>query len=159
MNWLAHAVGAFGGTVAMTILISGSRGMGLTRMDIPFMLGTMLTPDRDKARWVGVVVNLVNGWLFAWIYFAAFALHRGIWSYPLFGAAIGLAHSLFVLTAGMSLLPSLHPRMATEQCGPGVKRLLEPPGFMALNYGAGTPIVTVLAHLAYGAFLGWCFSA
>jgi hypothetical protein len=159
MNWSAHAVGAIGGTVAMTTMLSGSRGLGLTRIDIPFMLGTMVTPDRDRARWIGFAAHLVNGWLFAGIYFAAFHLHQGVWSYPLFGAAIGLVHSLFLLTAGMSLLPSIHPRMATEQCGPGVKRVLEPPGFMALNYGLGTPVVTVLAHLAYGAFLGWCFAA
>jgi hypothetical protein len=32
--------------------------------------------------------------------------------------------------------------------------LLESPGFMLLNYGRGTPLVTVLAHLAYGAIVG-----
>lgn len=34
--------------------------------------------------------------------------------------------------------------------------LLEPPGFMLLNYGRATPIATVLAHMAYGAVIG-CF--
>ena len=32
--------------------------------------------------------------------------------------------------------------------------LLEPPGFMLLNYGRATPMVTILAHLAYGAIVG-----
>jgi uncharacterized oligopeptide transporter (OPT) family protein len=32
--------------------------------------------------------------------------------------------------------------------------LLEPPGLMALNYGRKTPILTVLAHVVYGAILG-----
>ena len=32
--------------------------------------------------------------------------------------------------------------------------LLEPPGFLMRNYGRGTPIATVLAHIAYGAIVG-----
>jgi hypothetical protein len=32
--------------------------------------------------------------------------------------------------------------------------MLEPPGFLLLNYGIGTPVVTVLAHIAYGAIIG-----
>jgi hypothetical protein len=31
---------------------------------------------------------------------------------------------------------------------------LQPPGFLALNYGRRTPLVTVAAHLLYGAILG-----
>jgi hypothetical protein len=61
---------------------------------------------------------------------------------------------LFVLTVGMSLLPSLHPRMASEQKGPTVTRQLEPPGFLALNYGYQTPLSVLLAHMIYGAILG-----
>lgn len=33
--------------------------------------------------------------------------------------------------------------------------LLEPPGCMLLNYGRATPVVTVLAHVAYGAIIGF----
>ena len=32
--------------------------------------------------------------------------------------------------------------------------LLEPPGFLMRNYGHGTPIATLLAHIAYGAIVG-----
>src|SRR5581483_11955741 len=70
------------------------------------------------------------------------------------GAAIGLVHSLFVLAAALPVLPALHPRMASEQSGPTPTRQLEPPGFLALNYGYRTPLSVVLAHLLYGAILG-----
>lgn len=63
-------------------------------------------------------------------------------------------HALFVLVAAMPLLPTLHPRMASEQEGPAPTKQLEPPGFMALNYGRRTPISVILAHLLYGAILG-----
>jgi hypothetical protein len=32
--------------------------------------------------------------------------------------------------------------------------LLESPGFMMMNYGSPTPIVMLLAHIAYGAIVG-----
>src|SRR5256886_10830098 len=44
----------------------------LTRMDIPFLLGSMLTGNRDKARLYGFIFHLFNGWFFSFIYMAAF---------------------------------------------------------------------------------------
>ena len=32
--------------------------------------------------------------------------------------------------------------------------VLEPPGFMLLNYGRATPVVTTVGHIAYGAIVG-----
>lgn len=63
-------------------------------------------------------------------------------------------HGLFVLTVIMSLLPNLHPRMAGEYQQPEPTALLEPPGFMALNYGFRTPFIILAAHLVYGLVLG-----
>jgi uncharacterized membrane protein YagU involved in acid resistance len=142
----------FVGTVVLTGLLSASQALGLTRMNIPFMLGTMTTPDRDRAKLVGFGMHLINGWLFATVYAAAFqSWRRATWW---LGALIGLVHGLFVLVAAMPLIPSLHPRMANEQQGPTPTRQLEPPGAFALNYGKRTPISVVIAHLLYGAILG-----
>jgi hypothetical protein len=66
-------------------------------------------------------------------------------------------HGLFILTVMMPLLPSLHPRMASEYQQPEPTALLEPPGFMALNYGLRTPLVILVAHLIYGLNLGVCY--
>jgi hypothetical protein len=63
-------------------------------------------------------------------------------------------HGLFVLLAVMPMLPGLHPRMASEQRGPEPTRQLEPPGFLALNYGRRTPLSVIAAHLVYGTILG-----
>jgi hypothetical protein len=54
----------------------------------------------------------------------------------------------------MSLLPGFHPRMVSEYYGPTPKRRLQPPGFMALNYGRQTPTGTIAAHVVYGAIIG-----
>jgi hypothetical protein len=76
------------------------------------------------------------------------------WPQWVVGACIGLAHATFVLAVAMPMLPGMHPRMASATRGATAKRRLEPPGFLALNYGARTPISILLAHLAFGTMLG-----
>ena len=152
MNWAGSLLWGFVGTVVLTGLMSASQGLGLTRMSLPYMLGTIFTPDRDRAKLVGFGVHLLNGWWLAFIYAAAFqSWRRAAWW---LGAAIGGVHALFVLLVVMPSLPGLHPRMAGEQGGPTPTRQLEPPGFLALNYGRRTPLSVLLAHLVYGAILG-----
>ena len=63
-------------------------------------------------------------------------------------------HGLFLLVSALPLLPFIHPRIASEYHGATVKWQLEPPGFLALNYGYGTPLTTLLAQIVYGAVLG-----
>jgi hypothetical protein len=112
----------------------------------------MLTPDRDRAKLVGFGIHLLNGWLFAFVYAAAFqSWRRATWW---LGALIGLVHGGFVLLGGVSTLSAVHPRIASEQQGPTPTRQLEPPGFLALNYGRRTPLSVLSAHVIYGAILG-----
>jgi hypothetical protein len=152
VNLLSWMVWGFAATVVLTTLMAGSQGAGMTRMNIPFLLGTMFTPNRDRAKPIGAVVHLINGWLFSLLYVAAF--HAVGQPSALFGMAIGAIHALFVLAVGMPLLPALHPRMATEQQGPTAVRQLEPPGFLGLHYGIQTPLSVFLAHVVFGAILG-----
>ena len=156
MNWRDWLLWSFVATLALTSVMAGSQGLRFTRMNLPYMLGSMFTPNRDRATVIGFGVHLVNGWIFSLAYVAAFqSWGRATWWA---GAAIGLVQALFVLTVVMSLMPSLHPRMASEQKGPTVTRQLEPPGFLALNYGYQTPASVLLAHLIYGAILGAFYS-
>ena len=152
MNWGSWLLWGCVATLVLTTMMAGSQGLRLTRMNLPYMLGTMFTPSRDRAKLIGLGVHVLNGWFFSLMYVAAFhQWGRATWWA---GAAIGFVHAAFVLTAGMRVLPSLHPRMATEQQGPTVVRQLEPPGFLALNYGYRTPVSMLIAHLVYGAILG-----
>jgi len=152
MNTGGILLWGFVSTLVLTTIMSGSQRTGLTRMNLPYMLGTMLTPDRDRAKLFGFVMHFVIGWLFASMYTGIFqSLGLATWW---IGTVIGLIHGLSVLVAGITLLPSLHPRMASEERGPTPTRQLEPPGFMALNYGRRTPISIIIAHLIYGAILG-----
>ncbi|HET9594122.1 MAG TPA: hypothetical protein VFP65_01000 [Anaeromyxobacteraceae bacterium] len=152
MNVGSWALWSFVATMLLTTVMAAAQGLRFTRMSIPYMLGSMLTPSRDRAKLAGFFLHLANGWAFSLLYVAAFQSWGR--ASALLGAAVGLAHAAFVLTAGMMILPGLHPRMASEAQGPTVTRQLEPPGFLALHYGGRTPLVVVAAHLLYGAVLG-----
>ncbi len=155
MTWLGWAAWGFAATVVLTTIMAGSQGLGLTRISVPFLLGTLLTPDRDRAKVIGIALHLVNGWVFALVYFALFHAWGG--GGALRGALVGGVHALFVLTVVLPVLPGVHPRMAAQHRGPTAPRQLEPPGFLALHYGYQTPASVFLAHVVYGAILGASF--
>jgi hypothetical protein len=142
----------FVASLVVTATMAAGHGLKLSRMSLPLMLGTMFTANRDRAPFIGFAAHLVLGWLLASLYALAFeSWSRATWW---LGVGIGIVHALVVLMAVMPILPSVHPRMATENRSPEPTHQLEPPGFMALNYGGGTPSITLLAHAFYGAILG-----
>ncbi|MEX2375564.1 MAG: hypothetical protein WD942_08285 [Dehalococcoidia bacterium] len=152
MNLWAVLLWGFAATVILTTTMAAAQYFRLTRMSIPYMLGTMFTADHGRAQLLGFAVHLVNGWMFAVIYAGGFeGWGAATWW---LGASIGLVHALFVLFVGMPMLPALHPRMATTTAGPTPTRLLQPPGFLAMHYGRRTAVVVVAAHLLYGGILG-----
>jgi hypothetical protein len=156
MNWESWIVWGFIATLALTTIAAVSQGLGLTRMNIPYLLGTMFTPSRDRAKLYGFFAHLVAGFVFSLIYVVIFQSIGcvGWWR----GAIIGIIHGIFVLVVVVSLLPGLHPRMASEQHGPAAGNLLEPPGFMALHYGSRTPLAVILSHAVFGTILGAFYS-
>jgi len=137
--------------VGLSAALATRQRLGLTPISLPDLIGAVMTPDRDKARLYGFIAHMVNGWAFSIIYVLIFEATRNTswW----FGLILGLVHALFVLSIGMMLLPTLHPRMASERHGPTSRRQLEPPGFMALNYGYQTPLSVFLSHAAFGSIL------
>jgi hypothetical protein len=152
MNVSSILIAGFFATLMLATCLAASQGLGLSRLSLPLILGAAFTADRQRANLYGFVLHLVNGWLFALVYALAFeSLRRANWW---LGALLGLVQALFILAVLMPLLPSIPPRMAGEDFGPSPTRQLEPPGFLALNYGRHTPVATLLAHLLYGAILG-----
>jgi hypothetical protein len=150
--WGALA-GGFVGTLALTTLLRAGSELRLTRIDLPFLLGTAFSEHRARAKAIGYLLHFVNGLLFSLLYYAIFRAigHAGWW----LGAVFGLAHGLFAGTALVNiLLPVVHPRMGTPASAANRPALLEPPGFMLLNYGASTPLITLAAHALYGALVG-----
>jgi len=152
VNWNSWLIWGFAATIVLSTISSATQCLGLTRMNLPYMLGTIFTSDRDRAKLYGFGIHLVAGWVFSLIYVLIFqALGAAGWWR---GAIVGAIHALFVLVVTMSLLPGLHPRMASEQHGPEGQNMLEPPGFLALHYGVQTPLAILISHAVFGAILG-----
>jgi hypothetical protein len=148
-GWLLWGVVA---TFVQSITMIIAQGLGWTRINLQYVIGSMFTPDRDRAKALGLAIHLVNGWLFSLGYVWIFdQVHLASWW---LGGVIGLAHGVAALVIFTYVVPGIHPRMASEQRGPTVARRLEPPGFFAMHYGVQTPVWTTIAHVVFGAFLG-----
>lgn len=142
-------------TVVMTTVLQASQGLGLSRLSLSFLVGTMFTARRARANVLGFVVYALGGWMFEVVYLAFFvAIRHGNWW---IGMLFGAAHGTVLLVAMLPLISYMHPRMANEYDGPTHTQRLEPPGFVGLNYGYGTPLSVIVAQAAYGAVVGLCF--
>jgi hypothetical protein len=152
MDWAGWAVYGLAATTALSGIMVAAQLAGISRMDIPLLLGTLFTDRPDRARFLGFLVHLFNGQLFAIVYAGAFALlGRAEWW---LGALFGCFHGLAALVLFMPLAAGVLPRVASEREGPTLGAVLEPPGLLALNYGRETPIVALIAHAVYGGILG-----
>ena len=152
MIWGAVA-GGVAGTLVLTTGLRAASELRLTRMDIPFLLGTVFTDDRTRAKALGYLLHFGFGIVFALAYYGIFrAIGQSGWW---LGALFGAVHGMFAATALVNvLLPSMHPRMASPLTAARDSPLLEAPGFLMLNYGRSTPAATLITHIAYGAIVG-----
>jgi hypothetical protein len=76
-------------TSALTAVLIGAQLSGLTRLDLPLMLGTLLMADPDRARVAGFFLHLVNGQGLALGYAAVFAATDEATCGPALGALHG----------------------------------------------------------------------
>ena len=153
MSAWGAVTGGLVGTLVLTTGLRAASELRLTRMDLPFLLGTVFTRNRAHAKAIGYGLHFLTGQVFAFIYYGIFlALDE---SGALLGALFGLLHALFAGTALVNvLLPIVHPRMGSTHTAANSSPLLEQPGFLMLNYGRSTPIASVIVHVLYGAIVG-----
>jgi uncharacterized membrane protein YagU involved in acid resistance len=139
----------------MTTLMEGGQYLRLTRMSLPFILGTLVTENRTWANVWGFGLHFVNGIGFALGYGLFFeVLGRSDWW---LGAIAGALHATFVLAVVIPVIPDIHHRMASEDEGPDPTPMLQPPGWFATNYGPQTPIGTLIGHVLYGATIAFFY--
>src|SRR5437016_3491899 len=150
----SELAGGLVGTLVLTTMVRGASEIGITRMDLAFLLGTTVTENRRKAKAIGYVFHFLLGIAFALLYGSFFVLiGRSSWW---LGALLGAVHALFIATVVVNvLLPVVHPRIGTPDTAANEVALIEPPGFLMLNYGRNTFLITLAAHIVYGAIVGW----
>jgi hypothetical protein len=154
----ASLAGGLIGTLALTTIIRVASEIGLTRMDFALILGTMVTTNRRRARAVGYGFHFAIGFALAILYSAVFVvIGRSSWW---LGALFGALHAVFLGVVVLNvLLPVVHPLMGTPETAAHEHALIEPPGFLMFNYGRSTFLVSLLAHVAFGAIVGWAIAS
>jgi hypothetical protein len=137
MDWAGWALFGLVATAALTVVMIMAQLAGLTRLDLPLLLGTIVTEDPDRARVAGFGLHLVIGQGFALGYAASFwLLDRASWW---LGGLFGLLHVAVSLTVLVPLLEGVHPRMASHRAGRSSTAVLEPPGLGASTTAARPP--------------------
>jgi hypothetical protein len=61
MDWAGWALFGLVATAALTAVMIMAQLAGLTRLDLPLLLGTIVTEDPDRARVAGFFLHLVIG--------------------------------------------------------------------------------------------------
>lgn len=157
MDWAGWAIFGLIATGVLTASLTSAQLLGWTRLDLPLVLGTVVVRDPDRARVAGFFIHLVIGQGFALGYLAVFALVG--WGSWWTGGLLGVVHGAMALLVILPLVAGVHPHMASERAGLSSGPGLEPPGLAGLNYGGQTPLVTLIAHVAYGVALGLLLGA
>lgn len=155
-------VGGAAGVVAMSMLMQMAVAMGMTRMQLPVILGSMITRDEDSAKRIGMMWHFVNGLIFGLIYagvWKAFditghSVGTGLWVGALFGAVHGIAFAMV-----MPMMSAMHPRAGGTLAAatPAGEVRLPSFGVGGKNFGSMTPMGVLAAHVVYGLVWGAVF--
>lgn len=106
------------GTAAMTALMMLAPMMGMPRMKITSMLGTMFIEPSSAANIIGVMIHFVMGAVFGVIYGLLWDLGLGSAS-ARWGIVIGLIHGILAMVT-MPIMMNMHPRPPEMQPGMGM---------------------------------------
>jgi len=135
----------FVATAAMTALMYLAPMMGMPKMDIATMLGSMFLTSLGAAFWLGLMIHLMMGTLLFPVTYrlalqpsAGSGTGRGI----IFGLILWAAANLMV----MPMMGAIHPMVKSG--------MMPAPGFLMLNLGLMAPVGSLIGHLLYGGLLG-----
>ncbi len=116
MNAFGSVIAGLLGTLVMTLLMYLAPKMGLPKMDIIGLLGTMFTARAGAFRVIGTLAHLMMGVIFAIVYALlwTFGLGNPTW---LWGLIFGAVHGVMAMGM-MPLMVKMHPRPPQMESGP-----------------------------------------
>lgn len=145
ISWLGAIVWGMVATIAFALFSMMGKKMGMTRMDLLDLLGSMFVePGSSASKGVGMAMHLMNGALLgiAWAYGVGLLNLPANWLTAMgWGVILWLLALLMMTTVG-----SVHPAIKSGE--------QEDPGPAATNYGKMTPVGSLMGHLVYGLVLG-----
>ena len=139
LNILGAVVAGIAGTIVMTMVMVVAPKMGMPKMDIVGLLGSMF--KKEGVEPLGIVMHFMMGIIFAVIY--ALLWSKGIGRTSVgYGALFGTIHWLIVGLI-MGMIPMLHAGIkAGTVKAPGV--------YMTNNGGAKGFMGGLIGHIVYG---------
>jgi fatty acid desaturase len=150
ISWLGAIVWGVMATIAFTAVGMIGKAMGMTRMDLLDLLGSMMAePGTGASRATGAVIHHMNGALLAvaWAYGTALIGVPANWLTGLAWGVILWALALLMMTT----LGAVHPAIRRGE--------QDDPGPAATNFGRMTPVGSLIGHLVYGLALGFAYAA
>ncbi len=146
ISWIGAIVWGIVATVVFTLASMMGKAMGMTRMDLLDLLGSMAAPPHTGAsRALGAVIHHVNGAILAvaWAYGVAMVGLPANWLTALVWGVILWALALIM----MSSIGLVHPAVRSGE--------QDDPGPAATNFGAMTPAGSLIGHAVYGVCSAW----
>ena len=138
MNVLGAIVAGFVGTVVISMVMAAAPMMGMPKMDIVGMLGSMFGKLNRPLGWM---MHLMMGVVFALIYALLWSWGMGSATW-LYGLVFGAVHWL-VAGMGMGMIPIMHAGIKSGKVkAPGL--------WMTNNGGAKAFMGGLVGHMVFG---------
>lgn len=150
IHWLGAIIWGVVATLAFTLFGMMGKAVGMTRMDLLDLLGSAVAPaGTSAARAAGALIHHTNGALLAiaWAYGVALLGWPANWLTGIVWGAVLWVLALLML----STMGAAHPAIRRGE--------QDDPGLAATNFGAMTPVGSLIGHLVYGLVLGLTYGA
>lgn len=148
MNIIAAIIAGIVATITMTLVMAVAPKMGMPKMDIVGMLGSMFGAPPNRV--LGMVMHFMMGIVFALVYAAFWAYGIGVATWPM-GLLFGAVHWL-IAGAMMAGIPMMHK---------GIKsgKVPAPGAYMMNNGGAMAFMGGLVGHMAFGLVMALVYAA
>jgi len=149
MNFIGAIIAGLAGTVVMTTVMAMAPRMGMPKMDIVGMLGSMFNPAGNRS--LGLVMHLMMGVVFAIIY--ALLWNAGVGAVNwLWGVIFGAVHWL-VTGMMMAGIPMMHAGIKAGKVEAPGAFMMKEGGIMAFMGGLiGHMVFGLVVVLVFGLF-------
>jgi hypothetical protein len=147
MNIVVAIVAGLVGTAVISLLMAMGSIMGMPKMAIWEMLGTMFDPQGNTA--LGWVMHSMTGTVFAVVYAVLWSVGLGAPTL-LWGALFGAVH--FLLVGAMTLAPARSAGVgAMPMMHAGIRAgTVQAPGVLMLNNGVMGFMSGLIGHIVFG---------
>ena len=135
-SYIAPLLAGLLATLVMSIFTLIPARLGMERVDIVRAAGAFITKDRETAFGPGMVLHFIAGIVFAYLYYAIFAIIKGIPLNWVSGSFAGLVHGVLVMLFVAIAVLEHHPVKRYQRRGPM------------------TGFLQVIAHGIYGLVVG-----